>query len=80
MSAWEAATTPGDDTDPAYLERATGYLLADIAEAEARLARLTARRDEVVRARLALGQSGATVAKAFSLSRERVYQIRDRRR
>jgi hypothetical protein len=67
--------------------RTTGAALEDVRAASVRvqdvsaaLASATAARDEAIRRALDAGLTVAEVAAASGLSRERVYQVRDRRR
>lgn len=60
------------DTDRAYLES----LANQIKEAT----KLTQTRDDAIRLALESGATGPELAKIFGLRRERIYQIRDRRR
>lgn len=55
-------------------------LLDDLADAVAAIKTATTRRDEAIRKAITNGVSVSKIAEAAELSRERVYQIRDRRR
>ena len=69
MDVW----TPEREAEAARLVRA----VHDANEAATEASR---ERDDAIRAMLADGVPAATVAGAFGFSRERIYQIRDRRR
>lgn len=64
------------DTDRTYLEG----LATRIAEAEEAVAKLIADRDEAIRLALEGDGKPTELGRIFGLSRERVYQIKDRRR
>ncbi|OBB38722.1 hypothetical protein [Nocardia sp. 852002-51244_SCH5132740] len=61
-------------------DSATPSLLDEIAEAAASIETATDRRDNAIRKAIRDGQPVVQIAKAARLSRERIYQIRDRRR
>jgi len=52
----------------------------DLRQVVDQLAELTARRDDLIRELLAAGERPTDLARAAGLSRERIYQIKDRRR
>ncbi|MBF6584448.1 hypothetical protein IU414_06700 [Nocardia farcinica] len=74
--------------DAAFILEAAGVaaeiepptLLDEIADAAAAIKTASARRDEAIRKAITNGVAVSKIAEAAELSRERVYQIRDRRR
>lgn len=64
------------DTDRAYLES----LQADIDATDTRLMKLAADRDDAIRLALEVGAKPTELGLIFRLTRERIYQIKDRRR
>ncbi|MBF6315066.1 hypothetical protein [Nocardia farcinica] len=76
------------DEDAEFILEAAGVaaeiepptLLDEIADAAAAIKTASARRDEAIRKAITNGVAVSKIAEAAELSRERVYQIRDRRR